>query len=249
MPLKAPRLKDSRLLIRIATDPSEIATANKLVCEKYIGEGYWDDDQPFRQNCYMHSEMRVVFVIEISGEIVGTASIVKDSDSGLPLDKTHPDVLRTFRATGEYLAEVSALALDKTVIDQRNIILFLFKFIYQYSFYYCRVDRFVIATTARHAAFYKSAYCFEELGGGSCYRYVKAHVKPTVLTLPLLQAHEEYYLRYEHGQQVDSSESFYRFMLVNEHPNLKFPSKKLMQRSRAINWVEQARMRRFPLAV
>lgn len=247
MALKAPRLKDPNVIIRLARDKVEIAEANRLVCNNYIEEGYWDNDEPFRNNRYMHSDMRTVFVAEKMGRLVGTASIVKDSREGLPVDKAYSGAIKKFRNRGERLAEVSALSVNKNYAEQRNLVIFLFKYIYQYAFYYAHIDRFLIAIIARHAPFYKSVYRFEELPSAASYGYVKPEFAPVLLTLPLIEAHKIYYERYEAGI-ADKRESYYRFMLVDEHPNLQFPDKAQMQRRREIDWVAQARLRDLPLA-
>ncbi len=249
MALKAPRLKDSNVIIRLARDKSEIAQANRLVCNNYIDEGYWDNDEPFRNNSHMHSGMRTVFVAEKMDRIIGTASIVKDSRDGLPADKTYQAALRKFRNQGERLAEVSSLAVDKEYSGQhKNLVIFLFKYLYQYSFYYAHLDRFIVAAVARHAPFYKTVYRFEQLTGETTNSYVKDDVRLVLLTLPLLKAHKLYYEQYE-ASLTDIRESYYRFMLVDEHPNLQFPDKGQMARRREIDWVAQATLEDLPIAV
>ena len=248
MALKAPRLKDPNIVIRLARNNGEVAEANQLVCNNYIQEGYWDSDEPFYKNHHMHSELRIVFVAEANGRIVGTGSLVKDSRDGLPVDKSYGDVIRKFRQQGERIAEVSALAIDKNYGEQRNLIIFLFKYIYQYAFYYAHIDRFLIAIIARHAPFYRSVYRFEEIPNKAKYEYVKPEFAPVLLTLPLVKAHKIYYERYEAGIP-DKSESYYRFMLVDEHPNLQFPDKEQMVRRREIDWVAEAALRELPIAV
>ena len=247
MPLKAPRLKDQTLRIRIAKNESEIAEANRLVCKNYINEGYWDDDLPFQKNRHMHSQMRTVFVAESNGQMIGTASIVKDSREGLPVDKSYAAAVKPFRTDRERLAEVSALSVEKSYAEQRSLVIFLFKYIYQYAFYYAHIDRFLIAIIARHAPFYKSVYRFQEIPSSTNYGYIKPEFAPVLLTLPLVEAHKIYFERYEAGI-ADTAESYYRFMLVDEHPNLHFPDKGQMVRRREIDWVAQANLRELRLA-
>lgn len=248
MALKAPRLKDPNVRIRPARNNREIAEANALVCNNYIQEGYWDSPDPFHKNRHMHSELRTVFIAEANGRVVGTGSLVKDSQEGLPIDKTYGDVIRKFRQQGERIAEVSALAIDKSYAEQRNLVIFLFKYLYQYAFYYAHIDRFLIAIIARHAPFYRSVYRFEEIPNRAKYEYVKPEFAPVLMTLPLVEAHKIYYERYEAGI-ADKSQSYYRFMLVDDHPNLQFPTKDQMVRRREIDWVAEAALRQLPIAV
>jgi hypothetical protein len=245
--LLAPKLTNPDICVRLARDEAEIEAANRLVCRTYINEGYWDSDEPFRQNPHMRSQMRTVFVVEDAGRIIATASIVRDSAMGLPADKFYPDVMRRLRAGGGRLAEVSALAVDKLCDKQSTLVLFLFKYIYQYSYYYAALDQFLVVSSAKHAPFYRSVCCFETLSNDGKYTYVNAKVRARLLTLDLLQAHQDYYERYENGSH--SKENFYRFLLVDAHPNLHFPEKHHMRRPREIDWVAQARLRQMPLVV
>jgi hypothetical protein len=234
-----PTLHNPNVVIRLARGPYEVEKANEIVCRSYVEAGYWDDDRLFQTNPHMFSPMRTVFVVEDRGRLVGTASIVRDSSRGLPVDKAHAPAIDGFRDAGECLAEVSALAIEKECAQQRTLVLFLFKYVYQYSFYFAGIDRFLIATNPRHAAFYRAVYCFDELPGGENYNYAKPDVRLLLMALPLLLAHKQYYDRYEAGMN-SNSDSFYRFMLVNEHPNLKFPDRRFMQRHRDVNWLAQA---------
>jgi hypothetical protein len=236
---RAPALGNPNIVIRLARNSAEVERTNALVCGNYVEEGYWDDDQPFRSNPHMFSSQRIVFVATCDDHLLATASIVRDSPEGLPVDKFQSPAITTFRAGGQRLAEVSALAVQKDCAEQRSLVLFLFKFVYQYSFYYARVDRFLIATTTRHAPFYKSVYCFDELPVNQDYNYAKPPFRLTLLTLPLLEAHQRFFERYETGL-TQRDEGFYRFMLVNEHPNLEFPEKRLMQRQRQVDWLGQS---------
>lgn len=248
MALRAPRLKDTNIVIRLAHNSREVSEANRLVCNNYIQEGYWDNEEPFQKNSHMHSSMRTVFLAVTGGQIVGTGSIVKDSREGLPVDKSYRDVIRKYRQQGERIAEVSALAIEKNYAEQRNLVIFLFKYIYQYAFYYAQIDRFLIAIIARHAPFYRSVYRFEEIPNKVNYEYVKPEFAPVLLTLPLVEAHKIYYERYEVGLP-DKSDSYYRFMLVDEHPNLQFPGKEQMVRRREVDWVAEAALRELAIAV
>jgi hypothetical protein len=245
--LLVPKLTNPDICVRLARDQTEIEAANRLVCRTYINEGYWDSDEPFRQNPYMCSPMRTVFVVEDAGRIVATASTVRDSATGLPADKFYPEIMRRLRVDGGRLAEVSALAVDKTCERQSTLILFLLKYVYQYSYYYAAIDMFVVVSGARHALFYRNVCGFEKLSDDGEYGYVSPRVKAQLLVGDLLQAHQDFSERFE--RNGNNKGSFYRFLLVDEHPNLHFPDKRHMRRPREIDWAAQARLRRMPLVV
>jgi hypothetical protein len=245
--LLAPKLTNPDICVRLARDEAEIEEANHIVCRNYINQGLWDSDEPFRQNPHMHSPVRTVFVVENAGRIVATASIVRDSAMGLPADKFQPEIMRRLRAGSGRLAEVSALAVDKTCEEQSTLILFLFKYVYQYSFYYAAVDQFVAIPTVRHVQFYKKICGFEPASSSGEYSYINSHVHLQLLTGDLLQAHQDFYERYESGGH--DQDNFYRFLLVDEHPSLHFPDRRLMRRPREIDWAAQARLCRMPMVV
>lgn len=245
--LAVPALKNPNIAIHVTQSAEEIEAANALVCRNYVDEGYWDDAEPFRNNEHMRSLARTVFVAVDDGRVVATASIVRDSPAGLPADKFQPESMARLRARGERLAEVSALALDKHYGEQRTLVLFLLKYVYQYSFYYTDVERFVVVPTVRHVGFYQAICGFTKLSSSGQYNYVKETVRAQLLTANLFEAHLDFFERFARGKP--DSENFYRFMLVDEHPSLHFPQKHWQRRPREHDWVAEARSMALPLAV
>jgi hypothetical protein len=241
-----PQLKNQNIRIRLAKNAAETQAANRLVCTNYIEEGYWDSDEPFQKNVHMHSLVRTVFVAEDKGHIFATASIIKDSRLRLPADKFQPEAIGRWRVPGSRLAEVSALAVDKRCEEGSALVLFLFKYVYQYSFYYASIDRFVVVPTMKHVSFYRRVCGFQELSNGGKYDYVKPSVRAQLLAADLFGLHRYFFDRYEAGSP--NQDNFYRFLLVNDHPNLQFPDKRLLRRPREIDWLAQARLRQMPLA-
>ncbi|HEY8555411.1 MAG TPA: GNAT family N-acetyltransferase [Burkholderiales bacterium] len=234
--LKVPKLASDKVVVRLTTDPEEIHAANELVCGNYINEGYWDTKEPFLNNPHMYSPMRTVFVAEQDGRILGTASIVQDSERGLPADKFQPQIMRQLRTGQRNIAEVSALAVDKDYGDRAALVLYLFKYVYQYSFYYAGIDYFVVVPTVRHAPFYQRICGFEPLSSGGQYSYVKSNVRAQLLGADLLQLHKYFYDRYDDGAGGDN---FYRFLLVDGHSSLRFPDVPPL-RPRHADWVRLA---------
>lgn len=242
--IRAPELSNGNITIRLARNSEEIAAANAIVYQSYIEKGYWEDDESaLKQNKYFNSAARKVFVVADEDRVVGSASIILDSKEGVPADMFQPSAMRRFRATGDRLAEVSALAVDKDVKAPRNLILFLFKFVYQYSFYYAGIDRFVVVSTPKHAFFYEKVCLFSRVAQSQVYNYV--NVEAQLLTLNLLQAHQLYTDKYGAPEQA---ETFYRFLLVDDHPSLRFPATPMV-RTRNTDWLAHAKMLQMPIAV
>lgn len=243
MAIRVPTLKNENIVIRLAQNASEIEAADRLVCANYIECGLWDDDEPFRNNKHIHSPRRSTFIAIEGDKIIATASTIRDSSEGLPADKFQQEIMTTLRRKGGRIAEVTAVAVDKAAEQQRSLILFLFKFLYQYNFYYVAMDRFVAIVTPKHAFFYESICCFQKLfSADTPYSYVKLKVE--LLTLPLLEAHKRFSERYE--TDVADKTNFYRFMLVDGHPALQFPTNTPMLRMREFDWVRQAYRSQHP---
>lgn len=122
---RVPKLTNPNITIRLANNPEEVEAANGLVFRNYVAEGYWDDDaKSLTENKWLHSAYRDVFVAICDGEVVGTASLIRDSDLGLPSDSFQPVWLKHFRRSGDRLAEVSALAIEKHRVGLKNLSLY-----------------------------------------------------------------------------------------------------------------------------
>lgn len=243
---KVPQLNNPDIVIRLARNQEEIDAANDLVLRSYLDVGLWEDEKEFHNNKHIRSPMRTTIVAAERDKIIGTISTIRDSRSGLPADKFQPEITKRMRANGERICELTALAVDKSASEHhRTTVLFLYKFLYQYSYYYAGMDRFVATVTPRHAFFYESVCCFQKLSSTAHYSYVRLGVQ--FVTLPLLLAHRYFSDRYE--TEPENRNNFYRFLLVDEHPNLCFPDKRLMRRSREIDWVAQATLAEMPMAM
>jgi N-acyl amino acid synthase FeeM len=236
MLFRVPRLSNSDIVIRVAQDPSEVQRANTLVFRNYVARGYWDGDRTaVDRNPYLHLPTRHVFVVMDGSALLGTASIIVDSPHGLPADSFQKEVAAQLRKRGETLAEISALAIDRYRPHPPNLMHFVVAFIFQYSFYYAAVDRFVIACTPRHAMFYERSYGFHSIHNADFYKYV--NVEAQILTLNLIDSYESAKLRY---RERCLPRSFFQFMYRDEHPNMHFPPCNRMRRSRKIEWTSYA---------
>lgn len=242
---RVPRLDNPGLRIRLAHDEAEVAAADRLLFDNYVAEGYWQDDAScLDNNPHLRSPQRVVCVAMDGDQLIGTASLIRDSRSGLPADGFQPEILQQLRSNRENLAEVSALAVRRGG-ESRNLVLFLFKFLFQYSFYYAAFDRVILVCTPKHARFYESMILFTRLSSTNHYGYV--NVNAQLLTLSMLESHRLFQDYYE--TDPSNRDNLYRFFLVDEHPSLQFPERRLQKRARELDWAAIARLREMPLAV
>lgn len=223
---RVPSLTNPDLVIRLAETNDEIEQANQLIYRNYVGL-YWPDDiGMFRRNKYLTSPERHVFVATDGDGVIGTMSIITDSSLGLPSDSFQPEILKIYRQQNERMAELTSFAVDQSIKQPTSLILFLYKFFLQYSFYYLNLDRLIGSCRPKHADFYQKVLCFEKLTVPLPYGYAGG-VECQLVTLDLTRVHELLSTRYS------TAPSFYRFLLVDEHPNVHLPDKTEMPRARA----------------
>lgn len=245
--LRVPKLTNPNIIIRLTQSDEEIKAANWLVYRNYIDNLYWpEDEEAFQRNPYLNSPARHVFVAVDSGRVIGTMGVIKDSPMRLPSDTYSPDILRRYRENNERIGEITSFAVDQSVHHPMNLILFLFKFSLQYSFYYLNLDRLIANCVPKHADFYEKVLCSEKLTTPRAYSYVN-NIESQLIALSLLQAHLQLSLRYP--VRDGTGENFYRFLYLDEHPNVQLPDKRLMRRSRKINWVSIAQQQHAAIAV
>lgn len=243
---RVPRLTNPDVIIRLAQNQQEIEAANELIYQNYVNLYWADDPAAFRANKYLNAPARRVFVAVDHDRIVGTMSIIKDSPLGLPSDTFHPSLLCGYRDEAERIAEVTSFAVVRSVQHPMNLILFLIKFLMQYSFYYEGLDRLIASCRAKHADFYEERLCFTKLTRPMPYAYA-GNVECQLVTLDLIEAHLLLSLRYENADE--RGENLYRFLFVDDHPNVQFPDKHHLRRSPQLNWVALASEREMSIAV
>lgn len=244
---RVPKLINPNVVIRLAQNQKEVEAANELIYRNYVNLYWADDPAAFRANKYLTSPARRVFVAVDHDQVIGTMSIIKDSPLlGLPSDTFHPNILRRYRDRKDRLAEITSFAVDHAIQHPMNLILFLIKFLMQYSFYFEGLDRLIASCRAKHADFYEERLCFEKLTQPMPYAYA-GNVECQLVTLDLMEAHLLLSQRYENA--CASGDNLYRFFFTDEHPNVQFPDKRQLRRSLQLNWVAIASEREMSIAV
>lgn len=231
---KTPILSRSDIVVRLAANKDEVQKANKLVFQNYVEDGFWEDDETrLRTNKFLHSPFRTIFVLLEGGRLIGTMSIIEDSDDGLPSDGTQTPLLNSLRNKGGLIAEVSAFAMDRSQSSRRRLFLMLVSYMMQYSFYHVGVDRLVASCKPDHAAFYETVLCFSKESDLTYYEY--SHASGYLISLNLVEAHQ--ILARKYPQDPADKQSFYRFLLCDPQPCQEYPAVPL-KRSRGENWAE-----------
>jgi GNAT superfamily N-acetyltransferase len=150
----------------LATDRPTLEQAFRLQHDQYVAQGYMDA-HPSGWRLSLHNALSAtrVFVARCGGRVVGTMTLIADSPLGLPMDEIYTDELRSLRnGRGNHLAEVSALAMDPEY--QSSGVPILLRMIRMLVIYAAQtVSDLCITVNPHHAAFYRKAFHFQEIGG------------------------------------------------------------------------------------
>lgn len=182
------RLRRSRLLesdkevaitYKIASGRAELEDTFRLVWESYVKVGLQSPDTPpVRFTKYHLLPSTKVFVaihreelekhepdyekLKNPGEIVGTLTLVCDSEFGLPMEDVCAESVNGIRDAGGSPAEVIALAVNPK-FRSHNVMMYLYKLMFEY----CRlrdVTDITCSVTKRHIRFYQTMLLFEPMG-------------------------------------------------------------------------------------
>ena len=96
---RVPRLNNPDIVIRTPHSDAEIRAANQLVFENYVNVGFWKDDaRVIEENPWINSPHREIFVAACKHEIVGTFSIIHDSEQRVAVGLRATDVAASLQA-------------------------------------------------------------------------------------------------------------------------------------------------------
>src|SRR5262245_48746586 len=120
---RVPILSDPNVAVRLVRDRKTIEGIDRLVFRNYVAAGFWADDEGLlHSNKFLHSSTRDVFAVLENNQLVGTMSVIRDSEAGLPSDLAQPAAMRRLRTNGANVAEVSAFAMDRSKPTHRKLV-------------------------------------------------------------------------------------------------------------------------------
>jgi len=155
----------------LATDRDTFEQALRLQHNQYVAQGYMDP-HPSGLRLSVHHALpsTYVFVARSGHRVVGTMTLIVDSALGLPMDEIYSDDLWGLRRERSGLTEFSGLALDP---DYKSsgvaILLRLIRMVVLHAIQVLHLSDVCIAINPRHAAFYRKAFYFGDLGGLKSY--------------------------------------------------------------------------------
>jgi hypothetical protein len=239
--VRIPRLANPDVVIRLAQSPEEIKAADQLVFRNYVNL-YWPDDiEAFRKNRYLSCAARHVGVAVDAGKVIATMSMVEDSALGLPSDTFRPELLQRFRRVKRRLGEMTSFATDPSMPQSMSLVMLLFKFFFQYSFYHADIQRVVASCRTRHADFYEKHLGFEKLMPAAAHPYA-GNVVCQFVTLDMLAVH----VRARCGYGENAKDHLHRFFMLDEHPNVRLPASRRLARAPEPKQVEEPLLEVYP---
>ncbi len=166
---------DQRYTIKIADTQEELEEAYRLLHDSYVSMKLMDK-QPhgLRCNIYTFLPYTTTLIAKYGREIVGTVTLIKDSQIGLPSDHDYKKENDVYRCQNFKLVEVSALAISEKFRNKgHSASLLLMKYLYNYSGYYMDASMLICAVHPRAEDFYKALFGFEKNGKVIKYDFAK----------------------------------------------------------------------------
>ncbi len=160
--MRAERVASKNPTISIASDPGDIEGALRLVYGSYMRVGLIEPN-PYgmRVTPYHLLGSTDILIAKHNGDVVCTATLVRDGKLGLPMEGIFGDEVRSRRNRGILCAEASCLA-DRRSDDERTFPLLakLMSFTIQCAAFRA-VQELLIAVHPHHVKFYERFLGFE----------------------------------------------------------------------------------------
>jgi hypothetical protein len=213
-----------KLVLKVAETREELEACFKLLHDAYVNVGFMKPDPSgMRATIYHALPTTTTLLAKFDGRIVGTVSLIRDSEMGFPMQKIFD--IRKVRKAGGNIAEVSALAVHRRFQSTGGTILFpLMKFMNQYATEFFDTSHLVIAVNPRHIGFYESLLFFRRLKQNPVEHYDFVNGAPAVGAYLDLRRVSEIFKR--HYDSKEPAKNLYRYFFETPMPNIVFPDKR-----------------------
>ena len=159
----AKSLRPQNLKIVFAASREQYTEAFRLTYQRYLEAGIINSQSNGLWLTPFHAlEDTRVAIAYFDGVPVCTATIIFDSEFGLPSDDIYQPELNKLRQQGRQLAELSSLAALPSMPSQ-NTLFSLFRFLFRYVVARGSSD-LIISAHPKHADFYSRILLFEQYG-------------------------------------------------------------------------------------
>jgi hypothetical protein len=160
------KLKPSEFIVKIANNLEEREAVFQLGYEIYLEKGFIgkNPNQWLIKNYDLDNDTVILMVQDLQKNIVGSVTLVFDESSHLPAEKIYSKELKTLRASGTKMVELSRLVISPKYRNLNEILILLFNYAAIYVHKVKKYNCLSIQVNPRHKNYYKSLLNFEELG-------------------------------------------------------------------------------------
>ena len=103
--------------VRIAQTLEELKAAYRVIYQEYVLRGFCSpDESQMHYNFYCFLPSSRTFILKKSGQVLGTLSLIMDSQYGLPAESAFANEIGTLKAPACRIAEIGLFGLDQTLL-------------------------------------------------------------------------------------------------------------------------------------
>lgn len=180
--------------------------ASELVSSVYTGYGYLKpEENDYLEKVNHYNSSTITLIAEKNGVMIGTLSLIIDSELGLPMDTLYSDELDPLRRNGRRLCELSQFAVSEGGLKAG---LLLCKYAKVVADDLLGMTDFVITANPKHRTFYLSVLQFEELAEEKVYPNL-SEVGAAPLILDLVTFEGVYQAHSEKGRSFNLHDYFF----------------------------------------
>ena len=159
-----PQHNASKPTFRIASNRADLLAAFTLLQQCYRQAGLVSDNQgSLRIMPYHFCKAAQVFVARSSKEVIGTVTLVGDSEQPLPMLQAYPELAWQLKRRCGRVGEVTSLAISSHWSSKGQAFLGLTRLLTFFARHH-QLDHLVAIVHPRHAKFYRLAMGFEIMG-------------------------------------------------------------------------------------
>ena len=160
---------------RIAQNEQEIQQAVDLVSEVYIAEGYFSSDQiNTKIQSYLLQPYATTILAFYNSQVIGAISLIRNTDTGLPMDDIFSTELVPIRKQYQTIAEICQFAIEKSTSEDRKKSMQVSFGLLAHTIHVLRSEQITGACftiNPKHLVFYTSIGC-EQIGDEKQYALV-----------------------------------------------------------------------------
>ncbi len=215
------KLNPAEFTVKIANTLQEREDVFQLGYQVYLEKGYIKEN-PYQwlvQDYDRVPETTIFIVKDRAGEIAGTATLVFNSSTKLPIEKTFGSEIKTLSPNGAKVTEVSRLVINPTYRNSKEILVLLFNYMFIYGYHIKNVDLVAIQVNPRHKNYYKKLLNFDESGEEKLCASVQ-NAPASLLYMPLINYQMEVKRCHQQNLQENKNRSLYSYFIKPEQENL-----------------------------